>query len=67
MIKSLLETSAEVKKQTAEQCSQDAEAAARLIAESLAAGGKLMLCSQLVDTPLAYIVAGIAITITRIA
>jgi D-sedoheptulose 7-phosphate isomerase len=46
MIKSLLETSAEVKKQTAEQCSQDAEAAARLIAESLAAGGKLMLCGN---------------------
>jgi D-sedoheptulose 7-phosphate isomerase len=46
MIKSLLETSAEVKKQTAEQCNQDAEAAARLIAESLAAGGKLMLCGN---------------------
>ena len=46
MIKSLLETSAEVKKQTAIECSQDAEAAARLIADSLAAGGKLMLCGN---------------------
>jgi D-sedoheptulose 7-phosphate isomerase len=46
MIKSLLETSAEVKKQTAEQCSQEAEAAARLVADSLAAGGKLMLCGN---------------------
>ena len=45
-IKSLLETSAQVKQDTAEQLSDKAEKAALLIAASLQKGGKLMLCGN---------------------
>ena len=45
-IKSLLETSAQVKQDTAEQLSDKAEEAALLIAASLQKGGKLMLCGN---------------------
>lgn len=45
-IKSLLEASAQVKEQTAQQLSEKAEEAALVIATSLRNGGKLMLCGN---------------------
>ena len=45
-IKSLLEASAQVKEQTAQQLSDKAEEAALVIATSLRNGGKLMLCGN---------------------
>ena len=45
-IKALLETSAQVKQETARQLSDKAEEAAFLIASSLREGGKLMLCGN---------------------
>ena len=45
-IKSLLEASAQVKQETAQQLSDKAEEAALLIASSLREGGKLMLCGN---------------------
>ena len=45
-IKALLETSAQVKQETARQLSDKAEEAALLIASSLREGGKLMLCGN---------------------
>ena len=45
-IKALLETSAQVKQETAKQLSDKAEEAALLIASSLREGGKLMLCGN---------------------
>lgn len=45
-INALLLTSAKVKQDTAAQCSDIALSAAKMIAETLAAGGKLMLCGN---------------------
>lgn len=45
-IKSLLEASAQVKEQTAQQLSEKAEEAALVIATSFRNGGKLMLCGN---------------------
>ena len=45
-ISALLMTSAATKQDTAAQCSDKAFAAAEMIAASLAAGGKLMLCGN---------------------
>ena len=45
-LRDILLTSADVKRQTAERCSEAALDAARLIAASLKAGGKLMLCGN---------------------
>ena len=45
-IKALLLASADVKEKTADQLSDKAEQAAQLIANSLRAGGKLMLCGN---------------------
>lgn len=45
-IKALLLASADVKEKTADQLSDKAEQAAQLIAHSLRAGGKLMLCGN---------------------
>ena len=45
-LRDLLLTSAEVKRQTADSCSEAAMEAARMITASLQAGGKLMLCGN---------------------
>ena len=45
-LRDILLTSADVKRQTADRCSEAALDAARLIAASLKAGGKLMLCGN---------------------
>lgn len=45
-ISDILLVSSDVKRQTAEQCSEKAYSAAKMIATSLAAGGKLMLCGN---------------------
>jgi len=45
-IRDLLITSAEVKRMTAERCSEAAMHAARMIADSLRGGGKLMFCGN---------------------
>ena len=45
-LRDILLTSADVKRQTADRCSEAAVDAARLIAASLKAGGKLMLCGN---------------------
>lgn len=45
-LRDILLTSADVKRQTADRCSEAALNAARLIAASLKAGGKLMLCGN---------------------
>ena len=45
-LRDILLTSADVKRQTADRCSEASLDAARLIAASLKAGGKLMLCGN---------------------
>ena len=46
LVRDVLLQSAEVKRQTADKCSDGALAAAQMIAASLQAGGKLMLCGN---------------------